>query len=84
MLKANQTSQDTLPMSSIPPTVAAAAGAADSSDDSSEIAVWGQGEDEPDLSVHRLIRIIKASQEYSDAVEYLSTRKYGGPKTWRK
>jgi hypothetical protein len=33
MLKANQTSQDTLPMSSVPPTVAAAAGAADSSDE---------------------------------------------------
>ena len=35
---------------------------------------------EPDLSDHQLIRVIKASQDYHDAVEYIGTKKFGGPK----
>jgi hypothetical protein len=68
-------------MNSVPP---AAAGAADYSDDSSaseEIAVWGEGEEEPDLSTHRRLRVIKSSQDFLDAQQYLFTKKYGGPKT---
>lgn len=32
------------------------------------------------ISLSRLIRVIKNSQDYTDALAYISTKKYGGPK----
>ena len=61
-----------------PPPAAAAAAPGDDSDD--DILVWGQDEEESDLSVNRLIRTIKDSHDYVIALKYIGSKKYGGPK----
>eukprot|EP00956_Cyclotella_meneghiniana_P005459 scaffold6883_cov62-Cyclotella_meneghiniana.AAC.1 len=44
--------------SSVVPPAAAASAPSDVQSDEEDILVWGQGEDEPDLSVNHLIRHI--------------------------
>jgi glutamine amidotransferase-like uncharacterized protein len=70
-------------MSTSPPIANAASWTSDvdsGASDDEEIAVWGQGEEEPDLSTHLLVRTIRASQDYQDAISYIGSKKFGGPK----
>ena len=75
------TSTDFKMSSAAVPPAAAAAATSDVESDEEDILVWGQEEDEPDLSVNHLIRHVKCSHDYADAVNYLGVKEYGAPKT---